>query len=758
RLLSFTLADSTLDDASARLAAGQPGGPGDAFEVALIDVHSGRSLLGGSGLTRNDAILNRQADGSEYRASGVSVVPNPDGSDRYTIDLTGIPVGSVLNLAFDLIGFGSPAGDGDAASNSRVTVRDLHLGNPAAAAQARDDSAATAEDTPLLIDVLANDLDAHQPGLVPELLEAPAHGQVVATGDGGFTYTPAPDWHGEDRFSYRLSDGLFASAATVRLTVAPVNDAPRLSGLTGELSEDGSLSLDLGALASDVDGDALTVAVAAPRHGTLARNDDGRYTYRPPADYHGEDDFVFSVSDGQADSGFATVRLNVVPEADTPALALGAGAGAAREIFRTGWESVGNPERTATPVRQDELEGWRLVTAADATPGGDDCFQVWSSGDRIADTTGASVRLYAAADNGKNWLELNDATGRAAQTRAIERRIDTVAGATYQISLDLAGWPQVSTDAARLSVSVDGREIAGAASASPAGALAWQSRSFAFVGAGGSQTIRLASGGRGLMIDDIALSETLPANTGAEDTAIRLAPIAATLQDDDGSETLTVTVADLPPGATLSDGDHRFTATDDQRSATVTDWNLGTLSITPPPDATGRFTLRVVATASEQANESQASSDARVEVHVLPVNDAPHARDARYTLSEGERLTIDFAPLIGDVDADRLTVHVASPDHGELIGNADGTWTYVPQPRYHGADRFRYTVSDGPQTATATVELTITPVNHPPQWTSTPPSRWEVPAATVDRVFPVSGTMGFDRTPRNTAFTGEIGF
>jgi hypothetical protein len=81
----------------------------------------------------------------------------------------------------------------------------------------------------------------------------------------------------------------------------------------------------------------------------------------------------------------------------------------------------------------------------------------------------------------------------------------------------------------------------------------------------------------------------------------------------------------------------------------------------------------------------------------------------------------------------------------------------VPQPRYHGPDRFRYTVSDGPQTATATVELTITPVNHPPQWTSTPPSRWEVPAASVDRVFPVSGTMGFDRTPRNTAFTGEIG-
>lgn len=84
----------------------------------------------------------------------------------------------------------------------------------------------------------------------------------------------------------------------------------------------------------------------------------------------------------------------------------------------------------------------------------------------------------------------------------------------------------------------------------------------------------------------------------------------------------------------------------------------------------------------------------------------------------------------------------------------------MPQPRYHGADRFRYTVSDGPQTATATVELTITPVNHPPQWTSTPPSRWEVPAASVDRVFPVSGaagTMGFDWTSRNTAFTGEIG-
>lgn len=126
RFLFFTVANAALGD--------QANGPDDAFEVALIDANTGLSLLGGTGLTHNDAILNRQADGTEQRAaspeggdaSGISVVNNADapkevplgcGSRTYLVDLAGIAAGTVVNLAFDLIGFGQ----GLAAQNSRLT-------------------------------------------------------------------------------------------------------------------------------------------------------------------------------------------------------------------------------------------------------------------------------------------------------------------------------------------------------------------------------------------------------------------------------------------------------------------------------------------------------------------------------------------------------------------------------------------------------------------------------------------------------------
>src|SRR5690606_31082019 len=66
--------------------------------------------------------------------------------------------------------------------------------------------------------------------------EEPAHGTIALGSDGGFTYTPDPDFNGLDSFTYVASDvdpddmGLTAAAVseatTVEIRVAAVNDAP----------------------------------------------------------------------------------------------------------------------------------------------------------------------------------------------------------------------------------------------------------------------------------------------------------------------------------------------------------------------------------------------------------------------------------------------------------------------------------------------------------------------------------------------------
>jgi VCBS repeat-containing protein len=71
-----------------------------------------------------------------------------------------------------------------------------------------------------------------------------------------------------------------------------------------------------------------------------------------------------------------------------------------------------------------------------------------------------------------------------------------------------------------------------------------------------------------------------------------------------------------------------------------------------------------------------------------------------------------------DPNGHLLTVNptpVAAPDHGSLVLNADGSFTYTPNLNFNGTDQFVYEVSDGQGgTATATVTIAIEAVNDPP--------------------------------------------
>jgi hypothetical protein len=150
RVLSFRLSNLSIDNVESA--------PDDAFEVALINANTGASLLGGTGLTRNDAFFNLQANGAEHKAAQVSTQRLADGSILVVVDLGGVPVGTVANLSFYPIGFGR----GDAAASSRVTVSDLSLGMQLVAT---DDTAQVDEDGEVDIDVIGNDEGADRAGV-----------------------------------------------------------------------------------------------------------------------------------------------------------------------------------------------------------------------------------------------------------------------------------------------------------------------------------------------------------------------------------------------------------------------------------------------------------------------------------------------------------------------------------------------------------------------------------------------------------------
>ena len=83
-----------------------------------------------------------------------------------------------------------------------------------------DDSATTPQDTPVTIDVLANDTDADQDTLSIESTTTPSNGLVVVNPDNSITYTPNTGFLGSDSFTYGIVDGHGGSAsAIVSITV-----------------------------------------------------------------------------------------------------------------------------------------------------------------------------------------------------------------------------------------------------------------------------------------------------------------------------------------------------------------------------------------------------------------------------------------------------------------------------------------------------------------------------------------------------------
>ena len=156
-------------------------------------------------------------------------------------------------------------GDGSGlTARAAVDVTVLPVNDPPLAG---DDAADTPEDTPVTIDVLGNDTDVEGDTLTVVEVSAPTHGTAVVADTGAVVYTPEPDFHGTDRFTYVVGDGSGLTArAAVDVTVLPVNDPPLATGVIPDRTldvGDGPVVLDLIPFFADRDGDALGYTAVA---------------------------------------------------------------------------------------------------------------------------------------------------------------------------------------------------------------------------------------------------------------------------------------------------------------------------------------------------------------------------------------------------------------------------------------------------------------------------------------------------------------
>jgi hypothetical protein len=192
------------------------------------------------------------------------------------------------------------------------------------------------------------------------------------------------------------------------------------------------------------------------------------------------------------------------------------------------------------------------------------------------------------------------------------------------------------------------------------------------------------------------------------------APVAngdtATVAEDSGPSTIDVLANDTDPdGNALT-----VVATTQGTKGQVAIAGGGTaVSYRPNANATGSDTFTYTIGDGEGR-----FAVGTVSVLITAVNDAPVAADDVATVAEDSGANMIDVRL-NDTDIDGGTLRVIATTDGakgtvEIPG--DGPWVlYTPNTDANGSDSFTYAVSDGNGgTDTATVAVTITPVNDPP--------------------------------------------
>ena len=172
------------------------------------------------GPATNYTLLSQPAHGAlNGTAPNLTYIPttNYNGSDSFTFSVNDGSLTSVVaTVSITVTSVNdAPVASGDAYTLNQNTV--LTNGAPG---------------------VLANDTDVEGSALSAIKVAGPAHGTLVLSANGAFSYTPVSNYFGGDSFTYRASDGTSNSAVTTVIltiidTTAVVTNTPLTLASTG---------------------------------------------------------------------------------------------------------------------------------------------------------------------------------------------------------------------------------------------------------------------------------------------------------------------------------------------------------------------------------------------------------------------------------------------------------------------------------------------------------------------------------------------
>ena len=586
---------------------------------------------------------------------------------------------------------------------------------------ALNDNAATRAGQPVTINVLVNDGDpegALDPGSVA-VKSNPANGQVSKTANNMLTYTPSADFIGRDSFTYEVCDTAtppLCATATVTVIVSAIpNEAPVAVNDSIVMQQGQSVTIYVLGNDNDPDGalDPASIAVKNnPANGLATVNSDGSINYASVGNFIGRDFFTYEVCDNAAtplcDTATVTVVVVTIPNQAPVAVNDNATTRQGQAVTVKVLSNDSDPDGALNPLSVNvqsspangqanpQTDGAIIYTPEAAFTGSDSfAYEVCDNAAApLCDTATVTVAIEAIPNQAP--VAVNDnATTRQGQTVTI-------------VVLSNDSDPDGTLNA--FSVKVKSDPANGQAKEEANGSIRY-TPSAGFVGSD-SFTYEVCDDAVAPLCDSATVAVTVAAIPNKDPMVID--DNATTLQDQ--AITVDVLANDADPEDALDPSSLRVDSGPGNGQASV--GIAHTITYTPTLNFVGddSFSYRVCDSAS-------ACGMASVNIVVISpsISNTIYVVDDLFGGLTDQPITGNILTNDSDPEGDALLAPVLDglPANGTVEPfNADGSFTYTPNPGFSGGNSFTYQLCDTgvPQACgSATVTITITaPANLPP--------------------------------------------
>ncbi|MEQ8246256.1 MAG: VCBS domain-containing protein, partial [Alphaproteobacteria bacterium] len=597
------------------------------------------------------------------------------------------------------------------------------------------------------------------------------YGQLTVNADGSYTFDIAEAAQGLDdgesaveTFTYEVTDGDVVSTQTITVTITGSNDGPvaQTEAVTG--GEDaGQLTGNLDA--ADVDGDDLTFSLQGDgegQYGQLTVNADGSYTFDIAEAAQGLDDgesavetFTYEVTDGDVVST-QTIQVTITGSNDGPVAQAESVSGTEDAGQLTGnldAADVDGDELTFSLQGDGEGQYGQLTVNAD----GSYTFDIAEAAQGLDDGESAvETFTYEVTDGDVTSTQTITVTITGSNDGPVAQ-VETVTG---------------NEDAGLLTGNLDAADVDG------------DDLTFSLQGDGEGQYGQLTVNADGSYTFDIA-----EAAQGLDDGESAVETFTYEVTDGDvvSTQTITVTITGSNDGPvaqaeTVSGNEDAGQLTGNLDAADVDGDDLtfslqgsgqgqfGNMTVA----ANGAYVFAIgaaaqglddgesaVETFTYEVTDGDVTTTETITVTITGSNDGPVAQAETVTGNE------DAGQLTGnleanDIDGDNLTFGLSEGEdgigqYGQLTVNPDGSYTFdigeAAQSLANGesaVETFTYQVSDGDETVTQTITVTITGSDD-----NTPPvASPEFVTGTEDDGV-INGNSGPEQATVTATFVGE---